>query len=128
MKKQLLTLALCLAVAVPVFAQGKEDNRLANSADVLKQIMGDKGLPTSVLDQADCVLIFPSVKKVAIGIGGSYGRGALVCRTGADNATPRSLSIPSIAPRSYSRYLTSISRTISDTEPSASFEHRPRAA
>ena len=84
MKKQLLTLALCLAVAVPVFAQGKEDNRLANSADVLKQIMGDKGLPTSVLDQADCVLIFPSVKKVAVGIGGSYGRGALVCRTGAN--------------------------------------------
>src|ERR1700691_4274647 len=84
MKKRLVTLALCLAVAVPVFAQGKEDTRLANSADVLKQIMGDKGLPTNVLDQADCVLIFPSVKKVAIGIGGSYGRGALVCRTGAE--------------------------------------------
>src|SRR5580704_7282040 len=84
MKKRLVTLALCLAVAVPVFAQGKEDTRLANSADVLKQIMGDKGLPTNVLDQADCVLIFPSVKKVAIGIGGSYGRGALVCRQGAD--------------------------------------------
>src|ERR1700723_2875051 len=84
MKKQLLTLAVCLAVAVPVFAQGKEDNRLANSADVLKQIMGDKGLPTNILDQADCVLIFPSVKKVAVGIGGSYGRGALVCRTGAN--------------------------------------------
>src|SRR6202167_2235342 len=83
MKKRLVTLALCLAVAVPVFAQGKEDTRLANSADVLKQIMGDKGLPTNVLDQADCVLIFPSVKKVAIGIGGSYGRGALVCRQGA---------------------------------------------
>src|SRR6202789_1727201 len=83
MKKRLVTLALCLAVAVPVFAQGKEDTRLANSADVLKQIMGDKGLPTNVLDQADCVLIFPSVKKVAIGIGGSYGRGALVCREGA---------------------------------------------
>jgi lipid-binding SYLF domain-containing protein len=84
MKKRLVTLALCLAVAVPVFAQGKEDTRLANSADELKQIMGDKGLPTNVLDQADCVLIFPSVKKVAIGIGGSYGRGALVCRHGAD--------------------------------------------
>src|SRR6202789_3300349 len=82
MKKRLVTLALCLAVAVPVFAQGKEDTRLANSADVLKQIMGDKGLPTNVLDQADCVLIFPSVKKVAIGIGGSYGRGALGCRQG----------------------------------------------
>jgi SH3 domain-containing YSC84-like protein 1 len=84
MKKRLVTLALCLAVAVPVFAQGKEDTRLANSADVLKQIMGEKGLPTNILDQADCVLIFPSVKKVAVGIGGSYGRGALVCRTGAN--------------------------------------------
>jgi len=85
MKKQLVTLALCLAVAVPAFAQGKQDDRLAKSADVLKGIVGgDKGLPGNVLDQAECVLIFPSVKKVAIGIGGSYGRGALVCRTGAD--------------------------------------------
>jgi lipid-binding SYLF domain-containing protein len=85
MKKRLVTLALCLVVAVPVFAQGKEDTRLANSADVLKGIMGgDKGLPGNVLDQAACILVFPSVKKVAIGIGGSYGRGALVCRNGAD--------------------------------------------
>ena len=84
MKKRLVTLALCLAVAVPVFAQGKEDTRLANSAEVLKQIVGDANLPVSVLNQADCVLVFPSVKKVAIGIGGSYGRGALICRTGAD--------------------------------------------
>ena len=41
-------------------------------------------MPINVLDQADCVLVFPSVKKVAVGIGGSYGRGALICRTGAD--------------------------------------------
>jgi SH3 domain-containing YSC84-like protein 1 len=85
MKKRLVTLALCLAVAVPVFAQGKEDTRLANSAAVLKEIMGgDKGLPTNVLDQAECIVVFPSVKKVAVGIGGSYGRGALACRTGAE--------------------------------------------
>jgi SH3 domain-containing YSC84-like protein 1 len=85
MKKRLVTLALCLAVAVPVFAQGKEDSRLTNSAEVLKGIIGgDKGLPGNVVDQAECILVFPSVKKVAIGIGGSYGRGALVCRTGAD--------------------------------------------
>ncbi len=44
----------------------------------------DQGLPTSIIDQADCVVVFPSVKKVAIGIGGSYGRGVLVCRNGAD--------------------------------------------
>ena len=85
MKKRLTTLALCLAVASPLFAQGKEDARLANSAEILKGIVGgDKGLPGNVLDQAECILVFPSVKKVAIGIGGSYGRGALICRTGAE--------------------------------------------
>jgi lipid-binding SYLF domain-containing protein len=81
MNKKIAALALVLAVASPLFAQKKEEERLANSATVLRELLaGDKGLPKSILDQAVCVLIFPSVKKVAIGIGGSYGRGALVCR------------------------------------------------
>jgi SH3 domain-containing YSC84-like protein 1 len=83
-KKRLVTLALCLAVASPLFAQKKQDERLANSATAMQVILaGDSGLPKSILDHADCVVIFPSVKKVAIGIGGSYGRGVLVCRNGA---------------------------------------------
>jgi SH3 domain-containing YSC84-like protein 1 len=82
-KKRLVTLALCLAVASPLFAQKKEDERLANSATAMQVILGEKGLPVSILDKADCIVIFPSVKKVAIGIGGSYGRGVLVCRDGA---------------------------------------------
>jgi lipid-binding SYLF domain-containing protein len=84
MKTKLAILGLCLAVAFPLLAQKKEDERLANSATVMKEILqGDKGLPMSVLNQSKCVLVFPSVKKVAIGIGGSYGRGVLVCREGA---------------------------------------------
>ncbi|HME35304.1 MAG TPA: lipid-binding SYLF domain-containing protein [Candidatus Sulfotelmatobacter sp.] len=85
MKTKLTTLlGLCLVVALPLLAQKKEDERLANSATVMREILqGDKGLPTSVLNQAMCVVVFPSVKKVAIGVGGSYGRGALVCRKGA---------------------------------------------
>jgi len=84
-KKKMIVLALCLAVASPMFAQKKEDERLSNSATVLREIVGgEKGLPTSILDQADCVVVFPSVKKIAVGIGGSYGRGVLVCRTGAE--------------------------------------------
>lgn len=84
MKTRFLVLALGLAVALPSFGQSKEDERLTNSATVMQTILGENnGLPTSILDKADCVLIFPSVKKVAIGIGGSYGRGALVCRKGA---------------------------------------------
>jgi len=83
MKIKLAILGLCLAIASPLLAQKKEDERLENSAAVMKELLqGDKGLPASVLNQAKCVLVFPSVKKVAVGIGGSYGRGVLVCRKG----------------------------------------------
>ena len=85
MKKNLCMLALGLIVTFPLFAQKKVDDRLEKSATAMQAILsGDKGLPTSILDHAHCVLIFPSVKKVAVGIGGSYGRGELVCRKGAD--------------------------------------------
>jgi SH3 domain-containing YSC84-like protein 1 len=85
MRTKLAVLGLCLAVALPLLAQKKEDERLQNSANVLKELLGagDKGIPPRILSQAKCVLIFPSVKKVAIGVGGSYGRGVLVCRQGA---------------------------------------------
>ncbi len=84
MTKRLVMLAVCLAVASPLFGQKKEEERLSNAATAMQTILAESnGLPKSILDQADCVLIFPSVKKVAVGIGGSYGRGALVCRTGA---------------------------------------------
>jgi len=84
MRKRLVMLAVCLTITFPLFAQKKEEERLSNAATAMQTILGENnGLPKSILDQADCVLIFPSVKKVAIGIGGSYGRGALVCRTGA---------------------------------------------
>jgi SH3 domain-containing YSC84-like protein 1 len=57
--------------------------RLSSSATVFRAILAGP-LPTNILDQAACVVVFPSVKKVAIGIGGSYGRGVLVCRDGAE--------------------------------------------
>jgi SH3 domain-containing YSC84-like protein 1 len=58
----------------PLLAQKEEDQRLADSATVMKAILQeDNGLPKSVLNQAMCVLIFPSVKKVAIGIGAVTG-------------------------------------------------------
>ncbi|MGB8542820.1 MAG: lipid-binding SYLF domain-containing protein [Candidatus Acidiferrales bacterium] len=85
MKKKMMVFALCLAFASPMFAQKKEAERLDNSATVLRELLvGSNGLPTSILDQADCVVVFPSVKKVAVGIGGSYGRGVLICRNGGE--------------------------------------------
>jgi SH3 domain-containing YSC84-like protein 1 len=62
----------------------KESDRLADAAVVLKDIFGmPDSIPQDLLDKAECAIVFPSVIKVAIGIGGSYGRGAIVCRTGA---------------------------------------------
>jgi lipid-binding SYLF domain-containing protein len=82
MMRKMVLVALCIALASPLFGQKKEVERLANSATVLQEVLsGD--LPKNILDKADCVVVFPSVKKVAVGIGGSYGRGALVCRKGA---------------------------------------------
>jgi SH3 domain-containing YSC84-like protein 1 len=82
-KIRLLVCLLCLAIASPLFAQKKEDERLTNAATVFRTILAGP-LPKSIIDQAVCVVVFPSVKKVAVGIGGSYGRGVLVCRDGAD--------------------------------------------
>lgn len=72
-----------------------ERNRVKESGEVMKQIldMPDKGIPNSVLNGAKCVIVMPSVKKVAIGIGGTYGRGVMTCRTGADYKGPWSAPI-----------------------------------
>jgi lipid-binding SYLF domain-containing protein len=84
MKNALVMVVLIFALHSSLFAQSKVDKRLANSATALQAILqGDNGLPKSVLNQAVCVLIYPGVKKVAFGIGDSYGRGELVCRKGA---------------------------------------------
>ena len=87
------------AIAVG-YASGQEKgaterNRLKESGEVMKQIldMPDKGLPKSVLDGSKCVIVMPSVKKLAVGIGGTYGRGVMTCRTGADYKGPWSAPI-----------------------------------
>ena len=78
-----VTLLAVSAFAGSPGAQKDEVDRLRNSAVVLKEILGmPDSIPKELLDKAECVVVFPSVKKVAIGIGGSYGRGAMTCRTG----------------------------------------------
>jgi len=63
----------------------KDENRLLNSGTVLKEILDvPDDIPQDLLDNADCVVVFPSVLKAAFIVGGSYGRGAMSCRKGAD--------------------------------------------
>jgi lipid-binding SYLF domain-containing protein len=83
--KRLLSVLLALSCAVPAFAAGneKEVNRVKDSGVVLKEILDiPDDIPKDILDRAECVIILPSVLKAAIGIGGSFGRGVMVCRSG----------------------------------------------
>jgi lipid-binding SYLF domain-containing protein len=83
MKKTILGFSLTLVLALPLFAQDKESDRVENAGKVMQEILNaPDSIPQSVLDKADCVVILPSVLKFAIGIGGSYGRGVMTCRGG----------------------------------------------
>jgi len=85
MKKMTWAIVLSFALVPATLAQKREAQRLDKSAKALQEIVSSgTGLRRQILDQAFCVLIYPSVKKVAFGIGDSYGRGALVCRKGQD--------------------------------------------
>jgi lipid-binding SYLF domain-containing protein len=85
MKNRLLLVVLTLVSVLPVVAQEKEDDRINASANVIKEILGmPDGIPKALLDKADCLVIYPSVKKAAFIVGGSYGRGLITCRKGKD--------------------------------------------
>src|ERR1700726_82857 len=75
---------LCvLLLAGTLYAANKEQKRLENSGVVMQEIMDTpENIPQAVMEKAECVIVFPSVLKAAFIVGGSYGRGAMVCRTG----------------------------------------------
>src|SRR5271169_3058145 len=87
MRKPLAIGMLLALTAAPMLAarpdNDKETDRLENAGTVMEEIMNiPDNIPQNLLDRAECVIVFPSVLKVAFLIGGSYGRGAMVCRSG----------------------------------------------
>ena len=83
MRKILIATALLPALLLPAFAQDKESDRVKNAGQVMKQILDiPDDIPQSVIDKADCVVVLPSVLKLAFGVGASYGRGVMTCRGG----------------------------------------------
>ena len=79
-----LTLGVCILFAASsLYAANKEQKRLENSGTVMQEVMGvPDNIPQELLEKAECIIVFPSVLKAAFVVGGSYGRGAMVCRTG----------------------------------------------
>ena len=82
--KMLLALLLISVFLAPAFAdKQKEQERVKESGEVLKEILSiPDDIPQDLLDKAECLVILPSVKKGAFGIGGSFGRGLMICRSG----------------------------------------------
>jgi lipid-binding SYLF domain-containing protein len=83
MKRRVVATSLMALMVLPVFGQDKVEDRVKNAGIVISEIMNlPDDIPQSVIDKADCVVVLPSVLKFAIGIGGSYGRGVMTCRSG----------------------------------------------
>ena len=83
--RKLIALVAVAVLVLPAFAQQKEKERLQNAGHVMQEILDiPDGIPHDLLQRAECVLVLPSVKKAAIGIGGNYGRGVMTCRGGAN--------------------------------------------
>src|SRR5215469_18165205 len=82
--KTVLAFLLACALLQSAFADNqKEQERVKESGAVLKEILNiPDDIPQDLLDKAECLVILPSVKKGAFGIGGSFGRGVMICRNG----------------------------------------------
>jgi SH3 domain-containing YSC84-like protein 1 len=81
--KKLMLVTMCLALVLPAVTQDKLDKRIAETTTVLTNTI-DKpnGISRNLLDKSVCVLVYPGVKKVGVGLGVSYGKGVLLCRSG----------------------------------------------
>src|ERR1700690_1231379 len=91
MKKFLICFLVVLVSALVTFAQDdeREEDRVKDAGVVMKEILNiPDDIPQDLIDKAECVIILPSVKKGAFGIGGSYGRGVMVCRGGEHYTGP----------------------------------------
>src|ERR1700675_1329213 len=84
--KRYLAIVVCLLFAAgAVYAATKEQQRLKNCGGVMQEVLNiPDNLPKQVLAKAECVIVFPSILKLAFGMGKEYGRGAMVCRTGKE--------------------------------------------
>jgi len=97
MKKPLALLLAMTVLGFPLSAEEKGDKkeaeRLENCGTVIKEIMDiPDDIPQDLIDKAECIIVYPSVLKAAFIVGGSYGRGAMTCRSGqhfTENPRPR---------------------------------------
>ena len=84
--KTVLTLVVAVLCSVSLVVRADEPSeRVTAAGQVFKELAGTpEGLPISMLNKAECVIILPSVKKGGFIVGAQYGKGVMTCRSGAD--------------------------------------------
>jgi lipid-binding SYLF domain-containing protein len=83
--------ALCIAATSAFAAPSKDEvKRLSNAGAILTELRNapDKGIPENLWTKAQCVVVIPSMKKVAFIVGGEYGSGVMSCRTAGGWSSP----------------------------------------
>jgi SH3 domain-containing YSC84-like protein 1 len=100
MRKFLIFLVAAALAGLPVLlvpsvaraadkSENKANKRLENAGQVVKEILDiPDDIPQDLLDKAECVIVYPSVLKIAFGLSASYGAGAMTCRTGENFKGP----------------------------------------
>src|ERR1700693_6624289 len=102
MKKYLVAATCLTLVAGAIYAKklNNEQKRLENCGTVMQEVLNvPDNIPQELLEKAECVIVIPSMTKIAIGIGGSYGRGAVGCRAGKAFTGPPGAAALYLLPR-----------------------------
>ena len=78
MERIFLSIILILLASLPTYAQKDENNRIENSGKVTVEILNvPDDIPADLLNNAECVIVLPSLMKAAFIVGGSYGRSVM---------------------------------------------------
>jgi lipid-binding SYLF domain-containing protein len=102
MKRKMILMVVCIALGSPVTSpvglagqkQSKDYrdavSQSAKAARVFREIMRapDKSVPRDILDNAECVAVFPQVLKAGFVFGARGGRGVASCRTKSGWSAP----------------------------------------
>jgi len=96
-KHLLMISALVLGLVLPAVASDRDDDvaRINAATQVFQEIMNtpDNSIPLELLETAKCIAIIPGEKKLALGIGGNYGKGLATCRTANGWSAPLFLAV-----------------------------------